>query len=166
MQLADIAIIKAKDEHANQIIDFIFNIWHKEYQFDVKKEDFPDLIHIDQYYWQAKGAFFIAICDKEIIGTIAYSQLDGGNLVLKRMFVEAKYRGHGVAQQLLDRLIAELPQDHQSISIYLSTKEGDAIAAKKFYLKNGFQIITKDELPVGFPYFYQDDLFMVKEIAL
>jgi len=63
---------------------------------------------------------------------------------------------------LLDRLLGDVlaSGEHKGACFYLSTKENEAIAAKRFYLKNGFEVITRDELPDNFSFFYEDDLFM------
>ena len=76
------------------------------------------------------------------------------------MFVRKDFRGKGVAQKLLETLLEKM---EAPFKIYLSTKGDLALAAKKFYLRNGFAIITKKELPEGFPFLYEDDLFMKNE---
>ena len=108
-----------------------------------------------------KELFFVAICDDTIVGTIAYNILDQQSIVLKRMFVKKEYRRNGVAQKLFNRLYQQLSFGQ---TIYLSTKENMALAAKAFYLRNQFTVITKNELPDQFPFFYEDDFFMKKSI--
>lgn len=151
-------------QDTDEIINLIFNIWINEFHFDVSKDNYPDLKHIDQYYTDKDGLFLVAIIDAQIVGTIACDKLSHRNYVLKRMFVSKEHRGHGVAQSLLDALfqrVVYFPEQYD-LSFFLSTKADQAIAAKKFYLKNGFRVITSSELPDKFPYFYQDDLFMLK----
>lgn len=153
-----VSIRQANNQDCKDIVELIFTIWQKEYQFDVKEEDFPDLQDIESHYLACNGLFFVALINSTVIATVACSQLSDNQYVLKRLFVQKHHRGKSIAQQLLNRLLESLPQ--QNIELYLSTKEEEAKAAKAFYLKHGFQIIGKSSLPDNFPYFYQDDLFM------
>lgn len=161
----DIIIRAATDNDANLIQDLIFDIWINEYHFAVKKESFPDLQEIENYYPNAGGLFLLAVLNNNIVGTVACSKLNAHCFVLKRMFVKKMLRGEGVAQKLLDQLFDQIVYSNntQNAIFFLSTKESEAIAAKKFYLKNGFRIIHKSELPDNFPFFYQDDLFMIRD---
>lgn len=80
------------------------------------------------------------------------------------MFVQKEYRGRGIAQSLLNELFNRAVfLNNPSVSLFLSTKESEATAAKKFYIKNGFRDIPKSALPKNFPFFYKDDLFMVRD---
>ncbi|MES2215559.1 MAG: GNAT family N-acetyltransferase [Pseudomonadota bacterium] len=151
-----------RNKDAKDIQDLIFDIWHNEYGFDVKLEDVPDLEKIEEYYHDAGGLFLVALPGDKIIGTIAAEKLSTNDFALKRMFVNKDFRGKGIAQALLDALL--LSFHDQKLSFFLSTKENEAIAAKKFYLKNGFVVIAKSELPANFPFFYSDDLFMRREL--
>ena len=154
-------IRNATDQDAHQIADLIFNIWINEYHFQVSPEDYPDLQKIEAYYQNQAGAFWVAVENQKIIGSIACSRLCESTFVLKRMFVKRNSRENGVAQALLDRLL----KDFSSGTVfYLSTKEDLAIAAKKFYLRNGFELVAKNVLPQEFPMFYNDDLFMKKTV--
>lgn len=164
----DISVRHATDQDVDAITDLLFDIWTNEYQFDVKREDFPDLKEIEKSYVQAGGLFLVAIHKEQVIGTIACERLDPACFVLKRMFVSKSFRGRGVAQLLLDRLFGEvLPSSiHNDTYFYLSTKENEAIAAKRFYLKNGFEAISRDELPDNFPFFYEDDLFVKRVVEV
>ena len=150
----------AKNEDSKDILDLIFNIWINEYQFQVSPEDYPDLHKIEDYYSSKGGGFWVASNTETVIGTIAYDQLDKNIFVLKRMFVSKEWRGQGIAQRLLDTLFDKTPKD---CIFYLSTKDDLAKAAKKFYVKNGFEIIEQSDLPKNFPFFYEDDLFMKKQ---
>ncbi len=151
----------ARSEDSPAIVRLIFEIWVDEYAFKVAPQDFPDLHHIKHYYHERGGLFLVALSGDKIIGTIACDTLSEEVFVLKRMFVHKEFRRKGVAQKLLDTLMG---QKGSRGSWYLSTKAEVAIAAKKFYLRNGFVIIERRELPSGFPFFYEDDLFMMKKI--
>ena len=161
-------IRQAVNSDSPALKNMIFDIWKNEYQFDVHEKDYPDLTLIEKYYSQHEGLFLVAIDEQSnIIGSIAYQCLSPNDFVLKRMFVKKSHRGKGVAQNLLSKLLNYIQEDESNtgkIILYLSTKEDQAIAAKYFYLKNNFKIISKGMIPNGFPFFYEDDLFMAKEI--
>jgi N-acetylglutamate synthase-like GNAT family acetyltransferase len=159
----ELQIRAADNQDCPDIFKLIFNIWIHEYGFKVVPEDYPDLQDVQKYYFEKGGTFFVAIEQGKLIGTIACEALGGQNYALKRMFVHQDFRGEGVAQQLFDNLLQQgiFPQ---GASLYLSTKEDQAIAAKKFYLKNGFDVIEKENLPSTFPLFYEDDLFMRRDL--
>lgn len=137
----DILITKAKNSDATQITNLIFSIWHDEYDFKVNKEDYPDLAN-PEIYAEKGGNFLVARTSGQVVGTIATEKLADQIYILKRMFVRKDLRGQGLAQKLLD----EIFKLQGSGSYYLSTKEDLAIAAKKFYLKNGFVQISSVEV--------------------
>lgn len=159
-----IVIRKATNKDVMPIMDLIFDIWVNEYSFTVSREDTPDLSHIETHYAKKDGIFLIALDSSNIVGTIACSKLSKKEWILKRMFVKKSHRLRGIAQALLNRLLDELSKitNNNNVSLFLSTKEGEASSAKAFYLKNGFKVIPKSILPENFPYFYKDDLFMMK----
>jgi putative acetyltransferase len=159
----ELQICAADNRDCPDILKLIFNIWIHEYGFKVVPEDYPDLQDVQKYYFEKGGAFFAAIEQRKLIGTIACDALGESNYALKRMFVHQDFRGKGVAQQLFNSLLQQKIFSQEG-SLYLSTKEDQAIAAKQFYLKNGFEIIKKEELPSAFPLFYEDDLFMKRDL--
>lgn len=160
--MIEFEIRQATNEDAQGISRLIFDIWKNEYQFKVNHEDAPDLHEVESYYINKGGNFLVALFRGEIIGTIACDKLKDGIYILKRMNVHKDFRGQGVAQCLLDELLT-----HKIVGqIYLSTNEDMAIAAKKFYLRNGFDMIQSTELPHGFPFFLEDNCFMRRELAL
>ena len=67
------------------------------------------------------------------------------------MFVDKNYRGKefGVGQQLLNTLV-DWAKHKGFTEIFLGTTE-KFIAVQRFYEKNGFKEIAKQELPQTFP---------------
>jgi ribosomal protein S18 acetylase RimI-like enzyme len=80
------------------------------------------------------------------------------------MFVKKEFRGkeHGIAQKLLDILV-ESAQENQITNVYLGTLER-LQAAIRFYERNGFTLIEKQNLPSVFPIMPVDTHFFEKEI--
>ncbi len=75
------------------------------------------------------------------------------------MFVKKDYRGKewGTAQKLLDVLL-QFCRDQQITDVQLGTVEA-LKAAHRFYERNGFERIAKEDLPSYFPLMLTDTLF-------
>lgn len=80
------------------------------------------------------------------------------------MFVKSEYRGadRGVASGLLSALEGWSPENGYR-DIYLVTTPFFN-AAHRFYRKNGFEEILKEELPESFPVMNVDRIFFHKEL--
>lgn len=152
-------IVKASNCDANDVADLIFGIWVDELEFEVIRDDYPDLKDLEEYYHNKDGNFLVARINNEVVGTVACERINDSTYILKRMFVKNQYRGQGIAQALLDELMKDFST---GTSFFLSTNDALAHAAKNLYLRNGFERIGRESLPTGFPYFYEDDLFMRK----
>ena len=77
--------------------------------------------------------------------------MGGSQGCIRKMFVHKDYRGKewGIAQALLDTLKA-WAKAKQIHFLFLGTIER-LYAARRFYEKNGFQLINPASLPVSFP---------------
>ena len=139
------------DIYRKDVADLILHIQNAEFDIPITLELQPDLNRIPGFYQTNNGNFWIAKISDKIIGTI--SLLDIGNCkgALRKMFVDKDYRGKefGVGQELLNTLIGWAKQKGFR-EIFLGTTE-KFIAAQRFYEKNGFQEIEKQELPGTFP---------------
>lgn len=94
--------------------------------------------------------YWVAFNDNELIGTISIFRMKNESSVLKNMFVKKEFRGKvfNVSQKLLLTTFKWCKSENIK-SIYLGTME-QFVAAQKFYQKNGFQRIEKEELPESF----------------
>src|SRR5262249_55502229 len=119
----------------------------------------PDLREIPGFYRHGCGDFWVALDEGEVVGTIALLDIGNGQAALRKMFVRAEYRGagRGVAARLLEALLASC-REHRVREIYLGTT-AKFLAAHRFYGKNGFQEITRAELPERFPVIPVDTKF-------
>jgi len=147
-------------EYKDQVIDLIFSIWNDEHKFSVSYESKPDLFAIESFYSGLKGKFFLGVAaNEEVVGTIAIENLNSENFALKRMFVKKEFRRQGVAQELFNKII-DWAKSNGAKTIYLSTHSEKSAAAVKFYRKNNFKEIDKEQVPPNFPIFKDDDVFM------
>ena len=96
---------------------------------------------------------------KKLIGSIALIDIGNRQAALRKMFVHTDYRGKEkrAGQQLLDHVI-DWCKDKGIDEIYLGTFD-KLLAARRFYVKNGFVEIEKQLLPADFPIMQVDNMF-------
>ncbi len=154
-----IQICEYKEPYQQGILQMILEIQQQEYHLPITAEDQPDLANIPAFYQQDNGNFFTAVENGAVVGSIALKNIGHGNAVLRKMFVKKEYRGKelGVSHALLSRLI-EWAREKNFSRIYLGTTP-QFLAAHRFYEKNGFVEIEKDELPAEFPVMQVDKKF-------
>ncbi|MER1986184.1 MAG: GNAT family N-acetyltransferase [Solibacillus sp.] len=154
-----------EDKFQQQVVDLILSIQQQEYNIQITKEDQPDLLDISSFYQRGNGEFWVALHEDLVVGTISLLDIGNGQLALRKMFVNKNYRGpsHKVAQQLLNVALT-----HARVTavneIYLGTTP-EFKAAQRFYEKNGFQSILKEQLPEAFPIVHVDRHFYVYILA-
>ncbi len=151
--------------YKSQVAELIAGIQQNEFHIPITIEQQPDLNDIPGFYQQANGNFWIAMADNRVIGTIALLDIGNKQGALRKMFVNAEYRGkqYGTGQMLLDSLFA-YAQDKGFREILLGTTE-KFIAAHRFYEKNNFIEINKTYLPKAFPVMQVDTKFYRKDIT-
>ena len=154
-----LSIHSLNNSYCNQIINIILPIQQIEFNVPVTLEGQPDLLDIEANYHKNGGNFWGAEYDGQLVGTIALIAIGGNAGALRKMFVRKEYRGKefSIAQQLLDELIAYCKQEHIS-DLYLGTVD-TLKAAHRFYEKNGFTRLVKQDLPDSFPLMGADNVF-------
>ncbi len=155
-------IIVYNDTYKNQIIDLILDIQCKEFNVPITINDQPDLQNISKYYLGNNGSFWIAIQDGKVIGTIATLFLKNENAVIRKLFTDGNYRGKEFQTGL--RLLETLESfcfERGKKRIYLGTTSKFK-AAQRFYEKNGYIEIAKDDLPDDFDIMAVDSKFYCK----
>lgn len=149
--MSGITIEAYTDIHKNDVADLILSIQTGEFGIPITLALQPDLNTIPEFYQTNNGNFWIAKIDEEIIGTISLLDIGNRQGALRKMFVHKNYRGKefGVGQKLLATLF-DWSRQRGITEIFLGTTE-KFIAAQRFYEKNGFKEIQKQELPETFP---------------
>lgn len=165
MNNGQITIQEYDNQYQQQVIDLILNIQQNEFHVPVTLQDQPDLLNVAQVYQLGGGNFWIAFSDKQVIGTVSLIYFEHNKVALRKMFVHKDFRGKekGIGLLLLKRAI-DWCKEKNFEDIYLGTVEILA-AARRFYLKNGFESITKENLPPNFPLMPVDTLFYHKKIG-
>jgi N-acetylglutamate synthase-like GNAT family acetyltransferase len=137
--------------YKNSVGSLIVSIQKDEFGIPVTLEMQPDLNQIPQYYQVNNGNFWIARVGEEVAGTIALLDIGNNQAALRKMFVAAPYRGKtfSIGQGLLNTLINWASQKGVR-EIFLGTT-AKFIGAQRFYEKNEFIEIAKEQLPQQFP---------------
>ncbi|MCC6279478.1 MAG: GNAT family N-acetyltransferase [Saprospiraceae bacterium] len=152
-------------KYTEAVIQLILGIQIGEFQVPITRQDQPDLEQIPAVYQQKKGNFWVALHEGQVVGTIAAIDFGDDMLALRKMFVHADFRGpeHGTARMLWETLL-NWSTERQIRAIFLGTIER-LVAARKFYARNGFAEIAKQNLPENFPLMPVDTLFYVKRFT-
>lgn len=132
------------DKYKNEVVKLIVDIQHQEFGVDLTVENQPDLQKIPTYYQINNGNFWITKNENDVIGTISLLDIGNKQGALRKMFVAKNYRGKdfGVGQKLLETLT------------FWANEKGTTeqfLDAQKFYKKNGFVELNKNDLPKNFP---------------
>ncbi len=153
------------EKYKDAIAALIINIQQNEFFVPITLSDQPDLQNIENVYCKDAGNFWVATEDNQLLGTIALIDFGKGRAALRKMFVKKEARGKekGVGQLLLDRLL-QWCKEKAITEIYLGTVE-QLHAAKRFYEKNGFKKVAKDDLPKDFPLMQVDTEFYMLKIG-
>lgn len=156
----DFKIERLNNQFCEAIIGLILPIQQIEFNVDIDLAAQPDLLDIEKNYDGSGGAFWGAILNGELIGTIALIAVpEHQSGAIRKMFVKKEFRGKdlGVAQALLKTLLAYC-EDNNLNEVYLGTK--DVLqAACRFYERNGFKSVAMENLPVYFPRMAVDNVF-------
>lgn len=159
-----IVIAPFNGEHTQDIIQLITHIQQQEFHVAVTAADQPDLSNIASVYQSGNGNFWLALHEGEVVGTIALIDAGQGIGALRKMFVKKSFRGKeiGLGKKLLDILL-EWAGNKGFTDIYLGTVPV-LEAALRFYEKNGFTRVAKENLPSNFPVMQVDTVFFRKTI--
>ena len=146
--------------HKEQIASLIINIQRGEFNVPITLADQPDLANIPSFYQVKNGEFWVAENDVgKVVGTIALIDIGGNEGAIRKMFVHKDFRGktHGVAQALFNTLFNSAKEAGMK-GLYLGTI-ARLEAAIRFYERNGFTPIEKQDLPPRFPLMAVDTHF-------
>jgi N-acetylglutamate synthase-like GNAT family acetyltransferase len=154
-----VEIIEYDQQYQQETIDLIVGIQAVEFGVPITAEGQPDLRNVHDFYQQGNGNFWLAIDNNKVIGTIALIDIGNNQVALRKMFVHPDYRGKGraAAWQLMQEVFAWCRLKEVK-DIFLGTIS-QFKAAHRFYEKNGFRQIKKEQLPPAFPAMPLDIIF-------
>ena len=153
-----------ENQDTNQIVELILTIQQKEFFVPITINEQQDLLNIPTFYQQGNGNFWVAKHEGNVVGTIALIDCGESIGTIRKMFVKKEFRGKefGIAQRLFDILLSTA-QEAKMTDVYLGTIER-LQAAIRFYERNGFTLIAKENLPTVFPIMAVDTHFFEKKI--
>ncbi len=147
-----------------QIVNMISNIQENEFCIPITEETNACILKAEEeYHYNKSYNFWYAVNGEgEILGSIGLKLVNNTCGQIKKFFVIEKYRGKGVAEKLMQTL-SKAASKHEFNVLYLGTI--DVLkAAQKFYIKNGFTKINKNELSSDFQTNPLDNCFFKKEL--
>lgn len=110
------------------------------------------------------GAVFLAVSEGQVIGcaSVLIGNADAETAFLNRLYVDAGWRGRGVARDLLDAVLAEASlRSATRLELTVFEKNSRAIA---FYRKSGFAVTGSTIFPVGED--MQTDIVMTRILSV
>jgi GNAT superfamily N-acetyltransferase len=97
-----IAIESARPADAPAVIALIARVF-AEYGFSWDPAvEVPDLFDLDRHYGEARGAFWVARLDGQVVGSVGVERLAEGRAELHRLYLDAGLRGRGVGRALVE----------------------------------------------------------------
>ena len=132
---------KSDEKHVK---DLILSILTAEYPFDKSAYSDSDLDRIDEVYGGKKDSFFVMEFDGKIIGTAAIKEESGDEALLRRLFVDPRYRRLGCGTELLKQAIS-FCRDKGYKHIYFRCTDR-MIDAMNLCIKAGFKEIEALEI--------------------
>lgn len=142
-----------------QIVAMIENIQKNEFQIPITEEVNASILRAEEtFVYNNSCNFWYAVNENgNIIGSIGLKKIDSQNGELKKLFVDKRYRGKGLAQKLLDTL-QKAAKKHGFTHLWLGTVD-KLQSAQAFYKKCGFEQISESSLPPNFEKCHVDSLF-------
>ena len=132
--MSEVEIVEYSDDYKEQVKDLIFDVYEKER--GRPRIDRPDLSAIKETYQDNNGNFWVATEKGKVIGTIGLINQGKERASMHRFCVAKIFRGKGVSTKLYSTFL-EFAANNGYKKIFLGTAP-DAIAAIKFYERNGF----------------------------
>jgi uncharacterized protein (DUF952 family)/N-acetylglutamate synthase-like GNAT family acetyltransferase len=153
-----------QEKYQRGVVDLILPIQQHEFNVPITIQDQPDLQNIISFYMKDNGNFWVAVSQEQVVGTIALIDIGNDQVALRKMFVHHQHRGkqNGVAQLLFDTLATWCKQKKVT-EVSLGTIDS-MLAVHRFYMKNGFEELTKMQLPENFPVMRVDNKFFKLKI--
>ena len=100
--------------------------------------------------------FLIFYEDDEPVGYVSYEVLGMHNFYLQKIYLLPSRQGKGNGRQMLESLLEYLKQlDPDAVKLGLNVNR-DNQKAIDFYRRNGFEIVSRRDHPIGHGYYMND----------
>lgn len=136
---------KYKPEDSEGVKALILSILSQEYPFDKNAYADSDIYDISGTYDGAKDGFFVYQDGNRIVGTAGIKSEEKKTALLRRLFVDPKFRRKGIGASLLKRCISfSKDEGYKEIVFRATDRMNEAI---KLMTKHGF--VQKESLEVA-----------------
>ncbi|OGW87223.1 MAG: hypothetical protein A3C35_06950 [Omnitrophica bacterium RIFCSPHIGHO2_02_FULL_46_11] len=143
MSITTIRKCQSSDEPAAR--ELIVNVLQREFPKDAQNIPSDDLDDIGSSYGKLGEAFFIALSNGKIVGTVGIKQEDERTAFLRRLFVAPEFRRKQIGSQLIERAVEFCREVGYDEIIFKTTSTMDK--AVRLCEKRGF--VPKAKLGVG-----------------
>ena len=133
-----------RKEDAEGVKSLILNILSKEYPFDKSAYSDSDLSKIIETYGGPRDSFFVIDEGGKVVGTVGVKEESSSEALLRRLFVDPKYRKKGYGSGLLNEAIG-FCRDKGYKKIYFRCTDRMS-EAMRLCLKKGFKETEKLEV--------------------
>ncbi len=116
-------------------------IWIEE-SFSLEESDKFDLLDPEKSIINKGGEIFFVLIENKPIATAAMIPIKSDTYELAKMTVDAKYRGNGIANKLMDKCIL-FAEEKEAKEIILITND-TLVIARNLYDKYGFKEVPLD----------------------
>ena len=145
-----ISIQPFSEIYQKQVENLVLGVQNGEFHLGITAQDQPDLPNIAKFY--KNGKFWIALDENnQLMGTIGIQPLNEKQAVLRKMFMDKAMRGNkdfNLAQKLYETLLAYARSEGFQ-ELWLDTPP-PALAAHRFYERNGFELMPTESTPKDF----------------
>ena len=94
-----------RKEDAEGVRNLILDILSKEYPFDKSAYSDSDLYKISETYGGKRETFFVIEEGSKVVGTVGVKEEGPSEALLRRLFVDPKYRKKGYGSELLSKAV-------------------------------------------------------------
>jgi GNAT superfamily N-acetyltransferase len=152
-------IHKGEESQAKKLITSIMDA-----EFSQAKGSYPtdDLDAIADHYGHLGEAFFVAVEEGKVIGTVAVKKDDERTALLRRIFVSPDHRKQKIGYRLMQKAIDFCKEVGYQEIVFKSTALMNA--ANQLCLANGFQ--EKARIPLGMNSLVKFALFLKENSPL
>ncbi|MDB5094100.1 MAG: ysnE [Candidatus Eremiobacteraeota bacterium] len=97
----------------------------------------PDLAGLEALYAEPNAAF-LGFVDDKAAGCVAVTTLDASSDVLKRLYVDPRFRNAGLARALVGAAL-QFSREHERLRVVLDTDRERLNGAYRLYVSLGFE---------------------------
>ncbi|MBI4398268.1 MAG: GNAT family N-acetyltransferase [Candidatus Omnitrophica bacterium] len=129
-------IRKFQKQDAPEVKKLIDDIMDSEFADVLGAFPPDDLENISDYYGKAGEAFYVALIDGKIVGSIGIKKEDDRTALIRRIFVFPKYRGQQLGKHLLEKALEFCREvGYQEVVFKTTSRMQEAIG---LFEENGF----------------------------